>query len=91
MDASQAGHHLRRIGAGRLWQFHGVPVTHSASVFINGINVGYFEGSDDSTIDHLGFYTFEYVAADPGIFPEGPHFRLSGKVSVTCTGLNSLP
>ena len=67
------------------------PVDHYAFLDWNGVPIGAFHGVDNSTIDSTGFYTFKYsIPAQEEQFYDASIFTLSGKVNVTCTGLNSL-
>jgi hypothetical protein len=70
------------------------PVDHFAFVDWNVVPIGAFHGVDNSTIDSTGFYTFKYnipAQLDNGSGDlDASIFTLSGKVNVTCTGLNSL-
>jgi hypothetical protein len=69
------------------------PVDHYAFLDWNGAEIGAFHGVDNTTIDSTGFYTFKYsfpAEVDDGIDADASVFTLSGTLSVTCTGLNSL-
>jgi hypothetical protein len=67
------------------------PVTHDASIEVSGSEIGAFHGVDNSTLDHTGFYNFNYQARAFGVNGKISDFRFSGRVSVTCSGLNALP
>ncbi|MGH8243148.1 MAG: hypothetical protein ACRETY_07325, partial [Steroidobacteraceae bacterium] len=51
--------------------------------------LGSFHGSDASTLDSTGFYNFSYTIR--ANYPGTSDFHVSGKVSITCSGLNALP
>ena len=61
------------------------------SIEDNGSEIGAFNGSDDSTLNHTGFYNFSYTARATGMNGKVSNFRFSGKVNATCSGLNALP
>jgi hypothetical protein len=65
-------------------------VDHDAAIERGGVQLGAFNGFDNTTITHTGFYTFSYKvrATENGKVSD---FRFSGKVNVACSGLNSLP
>jgi hypothetical protein len=66
-------------------------IAHTASIEDNGLVIGQFDGSDNSTLDETGFYNVNYTArADDGM-GNVSDFVFSGKVNVTCSGLLSLP
>ena len=66
------------------------PVSHDALIENGGSEIGAFHGVDNTTLDHTGFYNFSYTArATAGA--KVSDFRFSGKVNVTCSGLNALP
>ena len=67
------------------------PVEHDALIENNGSEIGAFHGSDNSTLDHTGYYNFSYKARATGVNGKVSDFLFSGKVNVTCSGLNSLP
>ena len=71
--------------------FGAYPVTHDASIEESGSEIGAFHGVDNSTLDHTGFYNFTYAARATGTNGGVSDFRFSGKVNVTCSGLNALP
>jgi hypothetical protein len=71
--------------------FSPFPVDHEASIENNGSEIGEFHGVDNSTLDHTGYYNFSYTARATGMNGRVSDFHFSGKVNVTCTGLNSLP
>ena len=71
--------------------FSSFPVQHTATIErLNGDDLGQFQGTDNSTLDSTGFYNLNYtVRADDGNGGVSD-FHFSGKVNVTCSGLNSL-
>ena len=71
--------------------FSPFPVTHDATIEESGNEIGAFHGVDNSTLDHTGYYNFSYKARATGENGKVSDFLFSGKVSVTCSGLNSLP
>jgi hypothetical protein len=71
--------------------FASFPVQHDAVIETSGIETGAFHGVDNSTLDHTGFYNFSYTARASGANGKVSDFRFSGKVNVTCSGLNALP
>jgi len=70
------------------------PIDHTAFFERLDFPYGSFHGVDNSTIDTTGFYHFKYsVPAELYDSVDGEVasiFHLSGKVSVTCTAINSL-
>ncbi|MFH0343757.1 MAG: hypothetical protein ACHBNF_16910 [Chromatiales bacterium] len=74
--------------------FSSYPVKHSSHIgdpTDTGLGEsGSFVGHDDSTIDSTGFYNLNYTVRAGGSNPASD-FHFSGKVSVTCSGLNALP
>ena len=71
--------------------FPAYPVTHDASIEESGSEIGAFHGVDNSTLDHTGFYNFNYAARATSTTGGVSDFRFSGKVNVTCSGLVALP
>ena len=71
--------------------FSTFPVQHDASIEDNGNEIGAFHGVDASTLDHTGYYNFSYTAQATGMNGKISNFHFSGKVNVTCSGLNALP
>jgi hypothetical protein len=67
------------------------PVEHDALIEVSGSEIGAFHGSDNSTLDHTGYYNFSYTTRATGVNGKVSDFHFSGKVNVTCSGLNSLP
>jgi hypothetical protein len=69
--------------------FASFPVTHSATVTLNGNPLGLFEGTDNSTLASTGFYNLHYtIVAEDG--PRVSHFHFSGKVNVVCSAASAL-
>jgi hypothetical protein len=71
--------------------FSPFPVAHDAVVEEAGSEIGAFHGVDNATLDHTGFYNFSYKVRATGLGGKVSDFRFSGKVNVTCSGLNALP
>jgi hypothetical protein len=71
--------------------FASFPVQHDAVIENGGSEIGAFHGVDNTTLDHTGFYNFSYTVRATGAFGKVSDFRFSGKVNVTCSGLNALP
>jgi hypothetical protein len=72
--------------------FSGFPVDHTSTILASdGSELGVFHGVDNSTLDELGFYTFQYTIRVEGAGGRVSDFHFSGKVSVTCSGLNAVP
>jgi hypothetical protein len=67
------------------------PVTHDALILRNGGEIGAFHGVDNNTLNHTGFYNFNYTARATSLSGRVSDFHFSGRVSVTCTGLGALP
>ena len=67
------------------------PVVHDAEVEDGAIELGAFHGVDNSTLNHTGFYNFNYKVRATGMNGRVSDFRFAGKVNVTCTGLVALP
>jgi hypothetical protein len=67
------------------------PVVHDVSIELEGSEIGAFNGVDNTTLDHTGFYNFSYTVRATGMNGRVSDFRFSGKVNVTCSGLNALP
>ena len=67
------------------------PVEHDALIEDSGDEIGAFHGSDNSTLDPTGYYNFSYTARATGVNGKVSDFHFSGKVNVTCSGLNALP
>jgi hypothetical protein len=73
--------------------FSSFPIDHYAHLEFDGDPEEGFHGTDHSTIDSTGFYTFKYSFwADVVRFGDvfATTFQLSGKLAVTCTSLTSL-
>jgi hypothetical protein len=72
--------------------FMGFPVDHTTDVHNpDGSVIGVFHGVDNTTLDDLGFYDFQFTVRAEGDRGRVSDFHFSGKVSVTCSGLNALP
>jgi hypothetical protein len=71
--------------------FASFPVQHDALIQYGASEIGAFHGVDNSTLDHTGFYNFNYTARATAAGGKVSDFRFSGKVNVTCSGLNALP
>jgi hypothetical protein len=67
------------------------PVTHDAVIQQDGADIGAFHGVDNSTLNHTGYYNFSYKARATGEAGKVSDFQFSGKINVTCSGLNALP
>lgn len=71
--------------------FSSFPIEHTVTIVRqDGTELGEFQGIDNSTLDATGFYNLSYSVRaedeDGGV----SDFHFSGKVNVTCSGLNSL-
>src|SRR5262245_7267174 len=71
--------------------FGGFPVSHDALIQNGASEIGAFHGFDAATLNHTGFYNFNYTARANGPNGKISDFRFSGKVNVVCSGLNVLP
>jgi hypothetical protein len=72
--------------------FSGFPVDHTTEVHNpDGSVIGLFHGVDNTTLDELGFYNFQFTVHAEGDGGRVSDFHFSGKVSVTCSGLIALP
>ncbi len=69
--------------------FQPLSIGHSAQVFTSGEEVGSFNGTDNTTVDSTGFYNFHYIVNAVDGSKES-NIIFSGKLNVTCSGLNSL-
>jgi hypothetical protein len=70
--------------------FSSFPVTHTATVTMNGVEIGSFEGADNSTIDSTGFYNLSYTIEAADGAGGVSQFHVSGKVTATCSAAGSL-
>ncbi len=71
--------------------FTGFPVDHRTSIREDGVEIAAFHGVDASTLDATGFYNFQFTVRAGDAEGRISDFHFSGKVSVTCSGLTSLP
>jgi hypothetical protein len=72
--------------------FSGFPIEHTSSIHrSDGSVINDFHGVDNTTLDELGFYNFQFSVRVEGDRGRVSNFRFSGTVSVTCSGLNELP
>jgi hypothetical protein len=67
------------------------PVVHDATIEQNGASLGAFHGVDNTTLDHTGYYNFNYTVRATGMNGRVSDFHFSGRVNVTCSGLVTLP
>jgi hypothetical protein len=67
------------------------PVVHDAAIEFNFANIGMFHGVDNTTLDHTGYYNFNYTVRATGINGRVSDFHFSGTVNVLCSGLLALP
>jgi hypothetical protein len=68
------------------------PVDHTASILkSDGSEIAGFHGVDNTTLDELGFYSFQYTVRVEGDGGRVSDFHFAGEVSVTCSGLDALP
>jgi hypothetical protein len=72
--------------------FSGFPIDHTSSILkSDGSELGVFHGVDNSTVDELGYYNFQYTIRVEGDGGRISDFHFSGKVRVICSGLNDVP
>jgi len=70
--------------------FSSFPVAHTAIASDALVEVGRFEGADNTTLTHTGFYNMSYTITAQDTAGRVSKFVFSGKVNVTCSAANSL-